>query len=1519
MDLEHNYGSFDYKVIADPVKNVLNARSRLDNTVQVSMPFIKATTTLQLPNILGNGNIGFTLGLHGIDESVDWFSMFSEQSNEMPLIGYTYDPAGSPSKVYAKEFKYGQGPANSNTLYTSPTAVNRLPPPGITQATIGRNKNGLLVSAQLTISVPSLLQLETLQKTFFVPGLGMIIEWGQQFPPLSDQERVPINSGEFGLDGTTINDYLFPWDNREKLTKLLTEIARNEVGLPRILNNYVYPSQGQYMWMFGRVANFSMINNADGSFECTVKIVGPSEDSWAYSTKNTVVPPKDKSTEFYCSTKTNSIYKYFTDTVPGENFKTKLDYVLNPDNKDPWKNHVIRFEQKTSGKDTADTDNAITSQKTFANLKDSYFISWRFFVNEVLNGNKLSVRSSVFKNALTDDEMRKVGMLISYASGPERSTTDVAQIPYINDPYESFVGYNDALRSIDVDTMIIVNEKAVELAKNSQQYEYIKTAKENIIIGSPQGPQQRIKQISLFDSTADDRKFIQGVDNAPMGRFDRSVPEVIPEREQKNDSGFLSAGVWINHKAIVECMMGADTLMRGISNLLDRMNAATANYWQLTLDNLEPQMTGNAGHTYMVVDANYRDSSERAVAKFIDKVYTFNKLVRKNDELVGSELINCTIDLSLPKKLFSQIATLGLVQPEDLAKAGIPPENRDTEKSDTAPKISDPNDSIREIFSQLTTELFVADENEQGPDLTILPATQRKQLRESHKTCGVAESGTTAQTSGDGYRPNKVEITSDIADASLKELEAQRKEAASLLESDDCKLCENCEDKKEPPAQVPVAIAPSEPQVLPSTNKTLSQLTIGEILSVIKPAGDVFAMGKYQLVPNTFRLWVNADKVDKSLIFNAETQEKALMYLLSKKKPNVMKYINGDPSVTLTQAHVSLTQEFASIALPVDTPRTINGKRVIVPRGSSYYSPDTQNKIGGVSAESNIKLVNDALLESKRLKSIAPISDVIASYESSYKSDEGTTSSAYDVINTGDGQRGFVKLKSDKYFKLLNPDRLTLSNIIRGAGAGGIGGAIAAALPNVNSIGAGGVAGAIPDILYENGKPLTKVSYIGKFSGKTKTAYINYNYCEGKYKALCDAGLRNGRIPSNRLVTLADNAKIYTNNQPVLMLPEAADKWNKLIEAAKLAGFTNIQYTDSYRSLEEQVRLIRTVGIYKDEPPRGSALSEGLAAKVPGTSTHGWGLTVDLQIIPGQTSIRNRPTAYNSPLYKWLKENASKYGFDDTVKTTKNPDGSTKWGEPWHWEYVESLAPQPSSPVNTPMPTPTLTPTPTATATTSVPVGSTCDATYEQLGRKESVAPLRTGVAPLRTSVSPLTSTVTPLRTGVTPLRTGVSPVSDYISLGKQVCDRCLRAKNLISQLDTAITQKNAIEEVKRKFPEMQRTFRYHEIFPDYMVATIASKADGNFANAFGASPGTLSISADIELPGINGIRVGELFWIDRIPTFYKLFGAFQVLSIEETINTSGWITKIHARFNYLGKLWKEAMAKKLNSGELIL
>ena len=153
----------------------------------------------------------------------------------------------------------------------------------------------------------------------------MVLEWGQQFAEDGNEDY-----GERGLNAQTIEKIMFPWYNRGELYTMLGRLAEKKIGLEEIMRCYVWPTQGQYMWMFGRVANFSTKANSDGSFDCNVKIVGPSEDAWAYTTRNTVVPPRDNSGKI-CPDNANSVESYFTKTSTGLNLKTLLEKVMSSD------------------------------------------------------------------------------------------------------------------------------------------------------------------------------------------------------------------------------------------------------------------------------------------------------------------------------------------------------------------------------------------------------------------------------------------------------------------------------------------------------------------------------------------------------------------------------------------------------------------------------------------------------------------------------------------------------------------------------------------------------------------------------------------------------------------------------------------------------------------------------------------------------------------------------------------------------------------------------------------------------------------------------------------------------------------------------------------------------------------------------------------------------------------------------------------------------------------------------------
>ena len=117
----------------------------------------------------------------------------------------------------------------------------------------------------------------------------------------------------------------------------------------------------------------------------------------------------------------------------------------------------------------------------------------------------------------------------------------------------------------------------------------------------------------------------------------------------------------------------------------------------------------------------------------------------------------------------------------------------------------------------------------------------------------------------------------------------------------------------------------------------------------------------------------------------------------------------------------------------------------------------------------------------------------------------------------------------------------------------------------------------------------------------------------------------NGGIPAEALTPLGVG-------EHRLAAP-AAKAFSALREAAARDGI-ELGITDSYRSYDEQVDLARRKGLYSEG---------GLAAK-PGTSDHGWGRSLDLDLAP--------------PAQAWMRTHAQGFGFSENVAR-----------EPWHWTY----------------------------------------------------------------------------------------------------------------------------------------------------------------------------------------------------------------------------------------------------------
>ena len=130
----------------------------------------------------------------------------------------------------------------------------------------------------------------------------------------------------------------------------------------------------------------------------------------------------------------------------------------------------------------------------------------------------------------------------------------------------------------------------------------------------------------------------------------------------------------------------------------------------------------------------------------------------------------------------------------------------------------------------------------------------------------------------------------------------------------------------------------------------------------------------------------------------------------------------------------------------------------------------------------------------------------------------------------------------------------------------------------------------------------------------TKRAVANL---EGLYE--------NGRLPDEALTPIGVGSH--------RLAAPAASAFTKLSAAAEADGVT-IGVTDSYRSYDAQVDVANRKGLYSQG---------GLAAK-PGTSDHGLGLALDLDLDTNALS--------------WMRANAGRFGFvEDTPR------------ESWHWKF----------------------------------------------------------------------------------------------------------------------------------------------------------------------------------------------------------------------------------------------------------
>ena len=155
--------------------------------------------------------------------------------------------------------------------------------------------------------------------------------------------------------------------------------------------------------------------------------------------------------------------------------------------------------------------------------------------------------------------------------------------------------------------------------------------------------------------------------------------------------------------------------------------------------------------------------------------------------------------------------------------------------------------------------------------------------------------------------------------------------------------------------------------------KSLTDMTLGEIMKrqsfLMNPAnGDqesnygLFAVGRYQIVPDTFPGAVSGSGLSESDLFTPANQDKMGMYLIMKKKPYVGQYLKGQHNDVIG-AMDALSDEFASIPDPRTgrskygsgnkAAHTVEEVRAALERARSNQVSGTRNQTSNLQSNSS--------------------------------------------------------------------------------------------------------------------------------------------------------------------------------------------------------------------------------------------------------------------------------------------------------------------------------------------------------------------------------------------------------------------------------------------------------------------------------------------------------------------------------------------------------------------------------------
>jgi len=203
------------------------------------------------------------------------------------------------------------------------------------------------------------------------------------------------------------------------------------------------------------------------------------------------------------------------------------------------------------------------------------------------------------------------------------------------------------------------------------------------------------------------------------------------------------------------------------------------------------------------------------------------------------------------------------------------------------------------------------------------------------------------------------------------------------------------------------------------------------------------------------------------------------------------------------------------------------------------------------------------------------------------------------------------------------------------------------------------------DFDYNN---LKELSQNAKTNAELEKEQTIENICPAPKKTFPDLSLYNinlensvgDYIPEN-LVPIKN--QVNTRNKDICLTEQSFNSFKNMSEDAKKEN-VNLTITSGFRDIELQKYF------YDRSIEKNSIMPEFLSVAPPSFSEHQLGTTVDLtspSLNYASTTLLFDQTAE----YRWLKDNAYKYGFVQSYPKEKESITGFVY-EPWHWRFIGS-------------------------------------------------------------------------------------------------------------------------------------------------------------------------------------------------------------------------------------------------------